>query len=197
MQDTPARHRPSIVAGLDVAYPTPEVATVAAVALEFPSGAVLGSVRARTPVQFPYIPGFLTFRELPALLVGLKLLVDAGWRPDVVFVDGQGRMHPHRAGIATGFAAVTGLSTIGVGKSLLHGKLVRASTGDGPHAVLDGQELLGYALHSPRSRKPIYVSVGGWVSLTQALDWTRTMMTGNRLPRPIAEADRLSKQRVT
>jgi deoxyribonuclease V len=194
VQDVPVRHRPTVVAGVDVAYPSPDVASVAAVALEFPGGNVLGSVQARLPVAFPYIPGYLTFRELPALVEGLRRLAAAGWNPEVVFVDGQGRMHPRRAGVATGFAAVTGMSTIGIGKSHLHGRVVKLASTNGFSPVLDGDELLGYAIVSDRSRKPIYVSVGGWISLAQALDWAQKLMSG-RLPRPIAEADRLSKRK--
>jgi deoxyribonuclease V len=194
VQNTPLAIRPRIVAGVDVAYPSPDIAQVAAVAMDYQTGALLGSVTARLPVSFPYIPGYLTFRELPALVQGVQLLVEAGWRPDVVFVDGQGRMHPRRAGVATGLAAVIGASTVGVGKSLLHGRVERALPVGDVAAVRDGDELLGYAIGTAGSRKPIYVSVGGWVSLDQAVEWTQTLMSGRRLPKPIAEADRLSKR---
>lgn len=192
--ETPLDGPPRFVAGLDVAYGSATEATVAAVKVDVLSGEVLFSRAARLPVEFPYIPGYLTFRELPALLQGLRLLEEAGPPVDVILIDGQGRLHPRRAGIATGFAAVTGRSTIGIGKSKLCGRLTGLPAPNAPCPVFDGDDLLAFAIAQRQPLKPVYVSVGGGITLEEAVMIATGLLRGRRLPVPIHEADRLSKR---
>ena len=193
VDERPLGEFPRTIAGVDVAYPSPDRAVAAAVLLDVPTRTVLAEVAVEQPVAFPYITGFLSFREIPAMAAACAALPQA---PDVVMVDGQGRLHPHRGGVATGFAAATGLPTIGIGKSLLcgtideteepaHGPLVRRMLLDGEH--------LGYAVRSSTRITPVYVSVGGWLSLEDALEITHAMMGPTRLPAPTHLADRKTK----
>ncbi|MBX3443405.1 MAG: endonuclease V [Planctomyces sp.] len=184
-----------LVAGLDVAFAADGRACGAAVVVNVRERTVIGSAAASLPDPFPYIPGYLTFRELPVLLELWQRLAAAGLPADIAMVDGQGRLHPRRAGIASAFAAVSAVPTIGVGKSLLCGRPLATNDPDLAEIVDDG-ERIGWSL-SPGGRfKPIYISVGGGLSLDQALACVRSQLTGRRLPLPTHEADRLSKQAV-
>ena len=96
---------------------------------------------ARIPTVMPYIPGLLSFRELPALLAALALLPRT---PDLVFVDGHGISHPRRLGVAAHLGVVTDLPSIGVAKSKLVGRFVEPGAEAGAHAPQDGDEQLGW-----------------------------------------------------
>jgi deoxyribonuclease V len=196
--EAPLKARPRLVAGIDVAYPAPDRATAAAVLVDARAKKVIHELIIERPVVFPYITGFLTFRELPAMLAACEALVRAAGLPDVVMIDGQGRLHPHRGGVATGFAAASGLPTIGVAKSLLCGKLEPSSELSGSpfvERVLVEDEPLGFAVRTTPTSAPIYVSVGGWLSLDDALGITLPLLSTTRLPLPTHRADRLSKKR--
>jgi len=189
---------PRLVAGIDVAYPSPDRATAAAVLVDVCERKVIHELVVERSVVFPYISGFLTFRELPAMIAACEELIKAAERPDVVMIDGQGRLHPHRGGVATGFAAASGIPTIGIAKSLLCGK-VEPSPEKGTRPVVErvmvGDEQLGYAVRTTPKFSPIYVSVGGWLSLDDALSTTLAVLTTTRLPLPTHRADRLSKKK--
>lgn len=197
VDDRSLRTRPRLVAGIDVAYPAPDRATAAAVLVDARSKAVVHEVVIERPVEFPYISGFLTFRELPAMMAAFEALVIAGGQPDVVMIDGQGRLHPRRGGVATGFAAATGLPTIGVAKSLLCGKVEdidQSLRKPEVRRVLIDDEHLGFAVQTTPKATPIYVSVGGWLSLEDALDVTLSMAGSTRLPLPTHIADRKTRE---
>jgi len=196
VDERPLRRPPKLVAGIDVAYPAPDRATAAAVLVDVRTKSVVQELVVERPVVFPYIGGFLTFRELPAMIAACKTLTAKAQAPDVVMIDGQGRLHPHRGGVATGFAAATGLPTIGVAKSLLCGQ-VEKGRGNSASAmiqrVLVGDEHLGFAARATPRSQPVYVSVGGGLSLDDALEITQSLFTTTRLPLPTHRADRLSK----
>jgi deoxyribonuclease V len=198
VEERPLKAAPRLVAGIDVAYPAPDRARAAAVLVDVRSKAVIHELAIERPVEFPYITGFLTFRELPAMLAACEALIEIAGPPDVVMIDGQGRLHPHRGGVATGFAAASGLPTIGVAKSLLCGK-VEPATGPGSQSAIErimvGDEHLGYSVRTTPRSSPIYLSVGGWLSLEDALSATLPLLTTTRLPLPTHRADRLSKRR--
>lgn len=191
VRDEPLRSVPRTVAGFDVAYPGEGRAIAAGVVIDRMTKEVLWSDRAEAPVDFPYLPGYLAFRELPSLLAVHKAMHDSGYVPDVNFIDGQGRLHPRRAGIATDFAAVTGEPTIGVGKSLLCGRVAGTES---PADVVDAGERIGVCLRNHYDSRPVYVSVGGYLTLDEAVALTREFFAEFRLPLPTHRADRLSKR---
>lgn len=183
------------VAGIDVAYPDRREAAAAGVVLDANSGEILWSGVSRVPAPFPYIPGYLTFRELPAMQAVWEAMQTDGHRPDVLFVDGNGYLHPRRAGVACALGAILDHPTIGIGKSLLCGRvdLDEMSAGD-LRPITDAGEPIGVALKSRDHSRPIYVSVGNRIDLTSAVDLTRRWLGRHRVPDPIYYADRFSKQ---
>jgi len=108
------------VAGVDMGFEADGTISRAAVAvLSFPDLQVIETSLARRPTSFPYIPGFLSFREIPAVLDALEKIKTI---PDIILCDGQGIAHPRRLGIATHLGLLVDMPTIGVAKSLLVGK---------------------------------------------------------------------------
>jgi deoxyribonuclease V len=153
------------IVGLDVSYDGDE-AYAAAVTLDVKSGDVSTRI-SRTKVEFPYVPGYLSFREMPSLI---KLL-DKG-KGAVVLVDGQGRLHPRRFGIASHLGVRTGLPTVGVAKSILTGQAQ-----DNGDILLDG-ELMGRTVAA--GRRKYYVSVGHRVALNTAESIVVTYLSNTR-----------------
>jgi deoxyribonuclease V len=140
------------VPGVDVGFEDGNTITRAAVvvAFGFPSLVVLEEVIARRPTSFPYVPGYLSFRELPAVLDALKQLTVT---PDLLLCDGQGIAHPRRFGIAAHLGVLTDLPSIGVAKSFLSGRMMTCwkSVGHGAYCGIERSALvLRYELASRR-----------------------------------------------
>jgi deoxyribonuclease V len=144
-----------------------------------------------SPVAFPYVPGLLSFREIPALARALERL---SAEPDLLLVDGQGIAHPRRFGIASHLGLLAGLPTIGCAKSRLFGEAPdpapeRGATSD----LADASEVIGRLVRTKANVKPLYVSVGHMISLDPAVAWTLRLAPSHRLPEPARLADHLSK----
>jgi deoxyribonuclease V len=157
------------------------------VVLRFPELEVVATASAVQRASMPYIPGFLGFREVPALLEAWdKLAV----KPDLVMVDGHGLAHPRGLGIAAHLGVVLDIPSIGVAKSPLVGRpeapLAEAPGAEAP-LVWKGR-VLGTVLRTRRRANPLYVSVGHRVSLAGAVDWVKRAATGYRLPEPTRQA---------
>lgn len=184
-----------LVAGLDVGFEEWGAITRAvAVLMDADSGAVLADVVVRRPTSMPYIPGLLSFRELPALLQALN---DLPQRPDLLFVDGQGIAHPRRLGIAAHLGVVADLPSIGVAKTLLVGRGETPDKARGARSeLLDGAEQVGWLVRSKDGVRPLVVSPGHRVSLRSAPDLVLRYVTRYRLPEPTRLADRLASRRV-
>ncbi|WP_372715722.1 deoxyribonuclease V [Immundisolibacter sp.] len=183
------------VAGVDVGFPMPAWARAAVAVLSFPGLDSLEHVLAGQSVTFPYIPGLLSFRELPVVLEALRRLVHP---PDVLLVDGQGIAHPRRFGIACHLGILTGLPSIGVAKTRLVGKHQAVPDRRGAWAPLrDGDEVIGAVLRSRVGVRPIYVSVGHRVSLDTALSLVMACVTRFRLPQTTRAAHALASQTAT
>ena len=180
------------VAGLDIAFADQGRTTVAAaVLMRFPSLEHVAEVRIEQPTRFPYVPGLLSFRELPAGLVAIERLPA---RPDLVLCDGQGYAHPRRFGLACHLGLALDLPSIGVAKSRLIGTAVEPRPERGSVAELhDGDEIIGVVLRTRHKVRPLYVSVGHRVSLETAVTLTLQATTRFRLPEPLRRADQLSK----
>jgi len=148
------------------------------------------------PLHFPYIPGLLSFREIPVLLAALKKLMRL---PDLLYCDGQGYAHPRRFGLACHLGVLLDRPTIGCAKSILlgtHGEL-SAEAGSWVPLVDEkaGGERVGAAVRTRSGVKPIYVSQGHRVSLETAIRFTLEATDGVRIPRPTREADAFTRER--
>lgn len=159
-------------------------ATAAAVLLSFPDLRPVEESRVQGPLRFPYVPGFLSFREAPLMVDALRCLRT---EPDLILVDGQGRAHPRRLGIASHLGLSLDKPTIGCAKSRLvgdYGELADEPGATSP--LIHGGEIVGVALRTRRGAKPIFVSVGHRVSLPTAVELViRCTLPDQRIPEPI------------
>lgn len=171
----------SLVAGVDIGFEDEGHTTRAAVVtLHFPSLAVCESVVSRRPTSFPYIPGLLSFREIPAALDALGSLARL---PDLLLVDGHGRIHPRRFGIAAHLGVLTGMPSIGVGKTPFVGQHETPANERGAwQPIRDRGEVIGAALRTRVNVKPIYISSGHRIGLNSVIDYTMRCTTRYRLP---------------
>lgn len=185
---------PQWVGGADVGFEQGgKVTRAAIVLLEYPSLALVESHVARIPTVMPYIPGFLSFRELPALLEAWGGL---SRKPDLLFVDGQGIAHPRRLGVASHFGLAAGVPTIGVAKKRLCGEF--PLLGDEPgdcQPLTDKGECLGWVLRSKKRCNPLFISPGQGINSDSALQWTTSCLRGYRLPEPTRFADGIASRR--
>jgi deoxyribonuclease V len=179
------------VAGADVGYIEGGRTARAAVAvLSFPELALVEQAVAFRPCDFPYVPGLLSFREVPAVLAALERL---SCPPDLVLCDGQGYAHPRRLGLACHLGLLAGLPTIGVAKSRLighHGPVPAARGESTP--LMDGDEVIGAVLRSRAGVSPLYVSCGHRVGLESAVRLVMACATRYRLPETTRAAHRLA-----
>ncbi len=185
------------VAGVDAGYEADPsagegqvLARAAIVVLDFPSLRPLDYTIARVPTAFPYIPGFLSFREAPAVLAALDQL---RVRPDLLICDGQGIAHPRRLGIASHIGVLTNLPTIGCAKSLLVGRHGPLPDERGAYVPLIHKgETIGAVLRTRPGIKPVYISPGHRISLASALQFVMSCTTKYRLPETTRAADGLA-----
>jgi deoxyribonuclease V len=179
------------VAGVDVGFEADGTVTRAAVAvLSYPELGVLETAIARRPTEFPYIPGLLSFRELPAVLDALEGLREP---PDLLLCDGQGIAHPRRLGIASHLGLLVGIPSIGVAKTRLCGTHVEAPNQRGAWTPLRaGGEVIGAVLRTRPGVKPLFVSPGHRISLETAIAHVMGCCTRYRLPETTRHAHRLA-----
>jgi deoxyribonuclease V len=179
------------VAGIDVGFEEDGVVTRAAVAvLSYPGLELLETALARRPTTFPYVPGLLSFRELPAVLDALERLREA---PDLLLCDGQGIAHPRRFGIASHLGLLVEVPSIGVAKSRLYGRHDAVPEARGAWTPLRAaDEIIGAVLRTRTDVKPLYVSPGHRVSLETAVDYVMGCCTRYRLPETTRHAHRLA-----
>ncbi|MBU6247397.1 MAG: deoxyribonuclease V [Xanthomonadaceae bacterium] len=187
----PPRH----VAGVDVGFEEGGAITrAAAVLLDAADMRLLAEAVARLPTRMPYIPGLLSFRELPAVLAALAQLPRL---PDLVFADGHGVAHPRGLGIAAHLGVITGLATIGVAKKILVGRHepVGPKRGD-RQPLLHRGRVIGTVLRSKDGIQSLIVSAGHRVSQATAAELTLGAGRGYKLPEPTRLADRLASRRA-
>lgn len=185
-------------AGVDVGFEDDGRTTrAAAVLLDGQTLRPLAEVIVRCATTMPYVPGLLSFRELPAVVAAVRQLPAA---PDLVVCDGQGIAHPRRLGIAAHFGIATGLPSIGVAKTRLTGTHEPVGLQRGDRSVLcDRQsgEPMGWVLRSRNGVHPLFVSPGHRVGLDTAAELILRLSTGrHRLPEPTRLADRLASRRA-
>ncbi len=179
------------VAGVDVGFEARNTITRAAVAvLAYPSLELREYAIARQPTRFPYVPGLLSFREVPAVLEALAQLES---RPDLLLCDGQGIAHPRRFGIASHLGVLLDVPAIGVAKTRLVGTHEAVPGGRGQAtALMDKGETIGAVLRSRTRIKPLFISPGHRVGLEQAVNWVMACTTRYRLPETTRWAHRLA-----
>lgn len=151
---------------------------------------------ARAPCRFPYVPGLLSFRELPAVLRAFRALRTT---PDVVLCDAQGLAHPRRLGLASHLGLWLPVPTIGCAKSRLCGEHVEPGPTRGASAPLIHRgEQVGVALRTRAHVKPVFVSVGNNIDLASAIRVVLDASSRFRLPEPARLAHRLvTRERFT
>ncbi len=179
------------VAGVDVGFEEQGKITRAAVAvLRYPELRLSAQSVARMPTSFPYVPGLLSFREIPAVLAALDQLQRP---PDLLLCDGQGYAHPRRLGIACHLGLLTGLPAVGVAKTRLIG-----THGEPPDLrgawvpLLDGDERIGAVLRTRSGVKPLFISLGHRICLETAIHYVMACTTRYRLPETTRWAHRLA-----
>ena len=171
------------IAGADISFNLySDVFYAGIVVLDYESLEIVETALYTETVTFPYVPGLLSFREIPTLLKAWEKLEHT---PDVTMVDGHGIAHPRRMGIATHFGLVTGSPTLGCAKKILTGKIgpLREEPGS-VSKIEDHGDLLGYALRSRKRSNPVYISPGHLLDQDGALDIALHCLRGYKLPEP-------------
>jgi len=183
--------RINTVAGIDAGFDAEGRRTRAAVAvLDFPA-LVLHEVAVHSRrTAFPYIPGLLSFREVPAVLGAMAKLECL---PDLLLCDGQGVAHPRRFGIASHLGLLLNLPSVGVGKTRLTGTHEAVPDRRGAwRPLMDGEEVIGAVLRTRAGVKPVYVSIGHRISLRTAIDYVMRCTTRYRLPETTRQAHKFA-----
>jgi len=181
------------VAAADVTFlEEKETVAAAVVVVNYPSGEIAEERTAVVRTEFPYVPGYLSFREGPAILAAWAKLDRP---PDAVLFDGQGIAHPRRFGIASHMGVLLDVPSVGCAKSLLVGEHDEPGPEKGEWAPLRHEgELVGAALRTRRGVKPVYVSVGHRADLPTAIALVLSLCTRYRLPDPARRAHQLTQE---
>jgi deoxyribonuclease V len=172
-----------LIAGVDISGVNKDgISCGAVVVLRYPSMVAVERRMVLMKIEFPYVPGLLSFREIPLILAACKQLSTT---PDLFIADAQGIAHPRRLGLASHLGLVLDMPTIGCAKSILCGQY--GDLGDEPGdcvSLVDGDEVVGSALRTKRRVKPVYVSIGHRIDLDEACRWVLACCRGYRLPEP-------------
>lgn len=188
---SPLTRNPRSIAGVDAAFLDDRVIGVACL-FAFPELRLIEETYAERPSSFPYIPGFLSFHEGPALIEALKKLKS---RPDVILFDGQGLAHPQKLGIATHIGVLLDTPSVGCAKSRLIGKYEEPGPKKGDWSALYYRnELVGSVLRTRDYTKPVFVSPGHMADVKTARDIVLACSTKFRIPEPLRRADIISKK---
>ncbi len=182
------------IAGVDVGFEDDYTITRAAVVvLSYPELVIQEQALVRRPTTFPYVPGLLSFREIPALLEALASLETL---PHLLMVDGNGYAHPRRLGIASHLGILSNISSIGIAKSYFLGQHDPVPDERGKWSALYNRgEVIGAVLRTKVKVKPVYVSSGHRISLEKAIEFVMACTTTYRLPETTRLADKLASNK--
>jgi deoxyribonuclease V len=184
-------NRVRTIAGIDTAY-REGVGCAAVVVLQFEDLKTVESKTATRPIDFPYVPGLLSFREGPLILEALNKLKSA---PDLLMFDGQGIAHPRRFGIASHIGLLADIPAVGCAKTRLVGKYQDPDVAMGNFSYLrDDDNTIGAVVRTRSRVKPVFVSTGHRVNLGDSIKLVLRCSNGFRLPEPIRRADKLSRE---
>lgn len=189
VQLTPLASVPALIAGCDVSMNRfAKEGFAGFVTMTYPALEMREVAAAKSVIPFPYIPGLLSFREIPMLLSAWKKIRE---KPELILVDGIGIAHPRRLGIATHLGLVLGIPTIGVAKSVLIGRYEEPGQMAGSVSDLidlKTNEVIGTALRTRDGVSPVFVSPGHLITLSEAVDIVRACVRRHRLPEPTRQA---------
>ena len=178
------------IAGADISlnlYSTTIYAGI--VVLSFPALLPIAYSLVQAETRFPYVPGYLAFREVPALV---KVWEQLQIKPSVLVVDGHGIAHPRRMGIAAHFGTLTGQTSMGCAKNILFGKYEAPAIEFGSHSpIFDKQEQIGFAFRSKAKTAPVYISPGHGMGMQNSLDIIKQCTGKYRIPEPTRLAHEL------
>ncbi len=178
------------VAGVDTHY-RKGVAAAAAVVIRLSDLATVDQATAVQEIEFPYIPGLLTFREGPSILAALKNLKIP---PDLLIFDGQGIAHPRRCGLASHIGLLLDKPSIGCAKTSIGGPYQVPGRDKGSYSHLfDGNEIIGAVVRTRSEVKPVFVSTGYRINLADSVDIVLRCCARYRLPETTRRADRLAR----
>lgn len=185
----PLDHQPEIVAGIDVSIKDGQ-ARAAVVLLSYPDLVPFRAATAEMPVSFPYVPGFLAFREGPVALAALEQLTE---QPDVLIFDAQGLAHPRRMGLAAHLGVLLDVPAVGCAKSCLCGEYEEPGEKKGSWTPLvDGGEVIGAVVRTRDGVRPVFVSIGHRVDLGTAVALVLSCAPRYRLPETTRWAHRVA-----
>ncbi|NWJ95888.1 MAG: deoxyribonuclease V [Chloroflexi bacterium] len=179
------------VAGFDVSYKN-NYGKAAIVVFSFPEMVLLDQIVVVSPIIFPYIPGLLSFREGPIILAAIEKLKNL---PDLLIFDGQGYAHPRRFGLASHMGLYLNRPSIGCAKTRLIGNYNEPGSNVGDYSYLydsETLEIIGAVVRTKQNVKPLFVSVGYKIDLSDAIKVIIKCIQGYRLPEPIRQADILA-----
>lgn len=178
------------IAGVDLAQIREEEKLVCGIIVfSYPELREIERTSARVQEQFPYIPGFLAFREGPAIIEAFMKLRN---KPDLLMVDGQGIAHPRGLGIASHVGVILDIPSIGVAKQRLYGKHNEPPDSGGAWTPLVAPNIgntIGAVLRTKKGTKPVFVSIGYKIDLRTAVRITLQCAKGYRIPEPTRQAD--------
>jgi deoxyribonuclease V len=188
---TSLRKNPRFVAGIDAAFFEDKVIGVACL-YKYPEMTPIEDAYGITKVIFPYIPGFLSFREGPAIIEAInKLRV----KPDIILFDGQGIAHPEGLGIASHIGVLLDMPTIGCAKSRLVGEYKGPGSKKGNWSSLKyGSKIVGAVLRTKDNVTPVFVSPGHRIDLKGSIEIILRCISKYRIPEPLRRADFISKK---
>lgn len=193
IQLTPLQKPIQTIGGADISFNKySEVVYAGIVILSYPELQVIHTASVISTTRFPYVPGLLAFREVPALIEAWNKLEV---KPDVLVLDGHGIAHPRRMGIATHFGLVAGTPTIGCAKSLLAGKYEEPGdkTFDSSPLIYKS-DVIGTVLRTKPRCNPVYVSPGHLVTMDESLAIIKNCVRKYRIPEPTRLAHLLVNQ---
>ena len=174
---------PQYIAGVDISVNRwAKTGTAAAVVLSYPDLELVDVQVVKASLDFPYVPGLLTFREAPLILAACEKLRVT---PDLFIVDGQGVAHPRRIGLASHLGLCLDIPTIGCAKSRLCGEYAEPASEAGSFTELkDNGEVIGAVVRTRKGVKPVFISVGHRICLANAVHWVLACCRGYRVPQP-------------
>lgn len=174
---------PCTIAGADISLNLYSATVYAGIVLlSFPDLQPMACSLVKAETRFPYVPGYLAFREVPSLLKAWEMLPQ---KPDILITDGHGIAHPRRLGIAAHFGALSGQTTMGCAKKILFGRYHEPDTDAGSASeIRDKADVIGWAFRSKKNVAPVYISPGYGMGLQNSLDIMRRCVGKYRIPEP-------------